>query len=172
MQYIHAIANSIKSKSASGKTQWKANQISFWPFPLSSLETEADLYERRISTRCKPAPFSFLRRRWHTVVPLLLPLPSSPFGEHVWLWKISRRVELEFWILIPSCSVRHAGRIVNLENVVPIRTPRIVKGNNPLSLVWFKWGSQWWGILKHFPQSRCILISHWSREKKQSSFII
>ena len=52
------------------------------------------------------------------------------------------------------------------------RTPGIVKGNNPLSLVWFKWGSQWWGILKHFPQSRCILISHWSREKKQSSFII
>ena len=29
-----------------------------------------------------------------------------------------------------------------------------------------------WGILKHFPQSRCILISHWSREKKQSSIII
>ena len=52
-----------------------------------------------------------------------------------------------------------------------LRTPGIVKGNNPLSLVWFKWGS-WWGILKHFPQSRCILISHWSREKKQSSFII
>ena len=52
------------------------------------------------------------------------------------------------------------------------RTPGIVMGNNPLSLVWFKWGSQWWGILKHFPQSRCILISHWSREKKQSSFII
>ena len=48
----------------------------------------------------------------------------------------------------------------------------IVKGNNPLSLVWFKWWSQWWGILKYFPQSRCILISHWSREKKQSSFII
>ena len=42
------------------------------------------------------------------------------FGEHVWLWKISRRVELEFWILIPSCSVRHAGRIVSLENVFTI----------------------------------------------------
>ena len=26
-------------------------RISFWPFPLSSLETEADLYERCISTR-------------------------------------------------------------------------------------------------------------------------
>ena len=26
------------------------------------------------------------------------------------------------------------------------RTPGIVKGNNPLSLVWFKWGSQSWGI--------------------------
>ena len=70
--------------------------------------------------RCKPAPFSFLWRRWHTVVPLPLPLPSSPFGEHVWLWKISRRVELESWILIPSCSVQHAGRKVNLENVFTI----------------------------------------------------
>ena len=45
------------------------------------------------------------------------------------------------------------------------KTPWIVKGNKSLNLVWFKWGSQWWGILKHFPQSRCILISHWSREK-------
>ena len=44
-----------------------------------------------------------------------------------------------------------------------VRTPGIVKGNNPLNLVW--WGSQWLGILKDFPQSRCILISHWSREK-------
>ena len=55
------------------------------------------------------------------------------------------------------------------------RTPGIVKGNNSLKishLVWFKWGSQWRGILKDFPQSRCILISHWSREKKQSSIII
>ena len=25
-----------------------------------------------------------------------------------------------------------------------------------------------WGILKHFPQSRCILIFHWLREKYQS----
>ena len=65
-----------------------------------------------------------------------------------------------------------------------MRTPSI-KGNN-----WSNWGSQWWsssiycylplvewllgqwGILKHFPQSRCIYISHWSREKKQSSIII
>ena len=39
------------------------------------------------------------------------------------------------------------------------RTPAIVKGNKSLNLVWFKWGSQWWEILKHFPQSRCILIS-------------
>ena len=45
------------------------------------------------------------------------------------------------------------------------RTPWIVKGNKSLNLVWFKWGLQSWGILKHFPQSRCILISHWSREK-------
>ena len=48
------------------------------------------------------------------------------------------------------------------------RTPGIVKGNKSLKishLVWFKWGSQWRGILKDFPQSRCILISHWSREK-------
>ena len=66
------------------------------------------------------------------------------------------------------------------------RTPWIVKGNKSLSLVWSKWGSQaanirssfmccnlplvkWllgqWGILKHIPQSRCIFISHWSREK-------
>ena len=48
------------------------------------------------------------------------------------------------------------------------QTPGIVKGNNPLKishLVWFKWRSQWRGILKDFPQSRCILISHWSREK-------
>ena len=52
------------------------------------------------------------------------------------------------------------------------RTTGIFKGNNPLSLVWFKWGSQWWGILKHFPQGRCILISLLSSEKKQSSFII
>ena len=52
------------------------------------------------------------------------------------------------------------------------RTPAIVKGNKSLYLVWFKWGSQLWGILKHFSQSRCIIISHWSREKKQSSFII
>ena len=52
------------------------------------------------------------------------------------------------------------------------RTPWIVKCNKSLSLVWFKWGSQWWGILKDFPQSRCILISHGSREEKQSSIII
>ena len=38
-------------------------------------------------------------------------------GEHVWLWKISRRVELELRILIPSYSVQHAGRIVSLEYV-------------------------------------------------------
>ena len=29
-----------------------------------------------------------------------------------------------------------------------------------------------WGILKHFPVSRCISISHWSKEKQQSSIII
>ena len=29
-----------------------------------------------------------------------------------------------------------------------------------------------WGILKHFPQSRCIFISHRSREKKQSFILI
>ena len=46
-----------------------------------------------------------------------------------------------------------------------LRTPWSVKGNKSLDLVWFKWGSQWWGTLKHFPQSRCILISHWSREE-------
>ena len=51
-------------------------------------------------------------------------------------------------------------------------TPWIVKGNKSLNLVWFEWGSQWWGILKHFPQSRCILISHWSREKEQTIIII
>ena len=45
------------------------------------------------------------------------------------------------------------------------RTPWVVKGNKSLNLVWFKWGSQRWGILKDFPQSRCNLISHWSREK-------
>ena len=45
------------------------------------------------------------------------------------------------------------------------RTPSIVRGKKSLNLVWFKWGSQWWGILKHFAQSRCILISHWSWEK-------
>ena len=70
------------------------------------------------------------------------------------------------------------------------RTPSIVKGNKSLSLVWSKWGSQWrglvldlesssmccnlplvewllgqWGVLKDFPQSRCIFNSHWSREK-------
>ena len=28
------------------------------------------------------------------------------------------------------------------------------------------------GILKHFPPSRCIFISHWLREKKQSSIVI
>ena len=55
---------------------------------------------------------------------------------------------------------------------LPFLTPAIVKGNNSLNLVWFKWGSQWWGILKYFPQNRCILISHWSREKRQSSIII
>ena len=77
----------MKSKSASGKTQWKANQISFWPFPLSSLETEADLYERRISTRKvqagtfllslaqvthsrSPAPASALVSFWGTRVTL------------------------------------------------------------------------------------------------------
>ena len=52
------------------------------------------------------------------------------------------------------------------------RTPSIVKGNKSLSLVWSKWGSQWWGILKHFPRSRCIFFSHWSREMKYSSIII
>ena len=77
----------MKSKSASGKTQWKANRISFWPFPLSSLETEADLYERRISTRKvqagtfllslaqvthsrSPAPASALVSFWGTRVTL------------------------------------------------------------------------------------------------------
>ena len=47
------------------------------------------------------------------------------------------------------------------------RTPSIVKGNKSLNLVWFKWGSQWWGILKHFPQSRCIFIPHWTRESSR-----
>ena len=37
---------------------------------------------------------------------------------------------------------------------VHTRTPWIV--NKSLNLVWFKWGSQWWGILKHFPQRRYI----------------
>ena len=48
---------------------------------------------------------------------------------------------------------------------IMVRTPWLVKCNNPLNLVWSRWGSQSWGILKHFPESRCILISHWSREK-------
>ena len=30
--------------------------------------------------------------------------------------------------------------------VLSARTPAIVKGNNLLNLVWFKWGSQSWGI--------------------------
>ena len=32
--------------------------------------------------------------------------------------------------------------------------------------------SDQWVMLKHFPQSTCILNSHWSLEKKQSSIII
>ena len=32
--------------------------------------------------------------------------------------------------------------------------------------------SDQWGILKYFPQSRCVFISHWSREKKQKSIVI
>ena len=57
--------------------------------------------------------------------------------------------------ILPICQIRYKDT----------RTPSIVKGNKSLNLVWFKLGSQWWAILKHFPQSRYILISHWSREK-------
>ena len=87
----------------------------------------------------------------------------------------------EFWSLMGNhilcCSgvsfiLQYYSQFCGSIARTPSRTPGIVKGNNPLSLVLFKWGSPWWGILKHFPQSRCILISHWSREKKQSSFII
>ena len=35
-----------------------------------------------------------------------------------------------------------------------------------------EWLLSQWGILKHFPQSICIFISHWWREKWQSSIII
>ena len=31
-----------------------------------------------------------------------------------------------------------------------IRTPSNVKGNKSLTLVWSKWGSQWWGLRKLF----------------------
>ena len=58
--------------------------------------------------------------------------------------------------------------VMAINGIEMARTPSIVKGNKSLKishLVWFKWRSQWWGILKHFPQSRCILISHWLREK-------
>ena len=63
------------------------------------------------------SPFSGAGDTQSSPCPCLCP---RLLGEHVWLWKISRRVELEFWILIPSCSVRHAGRIVSLKNVFTI----------------------------------------------------
>ena len=35
-----------------------------------------------------------------------------------------------------------------------------------------KWLLDQCGILKDFPQSRCIFVSHWSRKKKQSFIIV
>ena len=52
----------------------------------------------------------------------------------------------------------------SLSLLIVVRTPGIVKGNNP-SLVWFKWGSQWWGILKHFLYTYLSLV-----EKKEAEF--
>ena len=64
----------------------------------------------------------------------------------------------------PPC---HKIKLTNLKQVTiwQTRTPWIVKCNNPFNLVWSTWGWQSWGILKHFPEIKCILISHWSREK-------
>ena len=69
------------------------------------------------------------------------------------------RLEEEINIFVNLYSI-----LTGISHEMP-RTPSIVTDNKSLNLVWFKWGSQWWGIVKHFPQSRCILISHWSREK-------
>ena len=64
------------------------------------------------------------------------------------------RLEEEINIFVNLYSI-----LTGISHEMP-RTPSIVTDNKSLNLVWFKWGSQWWGIVKHFPQSRCILISH------------
>ena len=69
------------------------------------------------------------------------------------------RLEEEINIFVNLYSI-----LTGISHEMP-RTPSIVTDNKSSSLVWFKWGSQWWGIVKHFPQSRCILISHWAIEK-------
>ena len=69
------------------------------------------------------------------------------------------RLEEEINIFVNLYSI-----LTGISHEMP-RTPSIVTDNKSLNLVWFKWGSQWWGIVKHFPQSRCILISHWAIEK-------
>ena len=57
--------------------------------------------------RCKPAPFSFLWRRWHTVVPLPLPLPSSPCGTRVTLKDFQKSwvgvLNFDPELLCPTC---------------------------------------------------------------------
>ena len=46
--------------------------------------------------------------------------------------------------------------------MVVVRTPSIVKGNNPLNLVWSKWGSQCRLLSWIWKALQCVAISHWS----------
>ena len=98
---------------------------------------------------------------WRAVVPFIF--MAAPF-ENAGIWNLER-----FSVLFSSNTILRPNTTSfqrNLAQILEItRTPSIVKGNKSLNLVWFKWGLQWWGILKYFPQSRCIFISHGSGEK-------
>ena len=123
-------------------------------------------------------PLPFHRVQWMF---LQNPVPSYCVTRAPLLYFIRSWVALSFkvvsewvsqWGIGNTCPNLHFLQYIKawMSSTDPVssRTPGIVKGNKSLKishLVWFEWGSQWWGILKHFPQSRCILISHWSREK-------
>ena len=107
----------------------------------------------------KSLPLSFCHYQTHPPSPDPLPFPfHCPSQIHISVSSVLR--PFQFMKLLS---------LFNQAFMPPFplfsRTPWIVKCNNPSNLVWSRWGSQSWGMLKHFPESRCILIFYWSREK-------
>ena len=135
---------SLLSSSSSPLSSSSSSSSSSSPSPMSTHKSKqkCHLNDANVKIHHKRVDFSGLP---------ILPEPPRDVEQD--------RLEEEINIFVNLYSI-----LTGISHEMP-RTPSIVKGNKSLNLVWFKWGSQWWGIVKHFPQSRCILISHWSREK-------